>query len=466
MSDTSISTLDKRLHQQLEKARASIGQGNPKYAIDFANALLKKHPGCLEVRQTLRDAQRALSAGKKNILSGLLSSMPLAKIGEMTTRKNPAKGLERAEKLLTQDPGNVQGHKLLGISATALELHHTAVFAYECIRQINPKDVENLKSLARAYLAVDDATEAVKICDQALKLAPGDGELQEIVKKASVSQSMKKGRWEEEGDFRGKLKDESESVKLEQQSRATTSEESLQDLIRDTEKKIESEPDNLNHYRQLARYHYQLKHFEEAIAAIQAGRKLEAGRADTGLERLESRYRRELVEARIASKRKELEKDPSNETLKAEIASMEKEQAENLLEEAADTVRRYPNDYEARFIYGERLLHAGQTDAAIQQLQNSIRNPKVRLQALLRLGQAYQEKKFFDLAAQQFETAKSEAGPMNDTKKAIIYQLGQCYELMGDEERAIEEFKTIYASDIGFRDVAKKIDAYYASRNQ
>jgi len=466
MSDTPISTLDKRLHQQLEKARASIGQGNPKYAIDFATSLLKKHPGCVEVRQTLRDAQRALAAGKRNLLGGLLSSIPLAKIGEMTTRKDPAKGMQKAEQLLTQNPDNVQGHRLLGTSATALELYHTAVFAYECARQINPRDVENLKALARAYLAADNAAEAIKVCDQALKLAPGDGDLQDIVKKASVSQSMQKGRWEEEGDFRSKLKDEGEATKLEQQSRATTSEESIQELIADTEQKIESEPDNLNNYRQLARYHHQLKQFDKAIKAIQEGRKLEAGRADTGMERLESRYRRELVESRIATKRKELEKDPSNESLKAEIEAMEKEQAENLLKEAAETVRRYPNDYEARFIYGERLLRAGKIDDAIQQLQNSIRNPKVRLQALLRLGQAYQEKKFFDLAAQQFETAKSEAGPMNDTKKAVIYQLGQCYELMGDEERAIEEFKTIYASDIGFRDVSKKIDAYYEARNQ
>ena len=35
---------------------------------------------------------------------------------------------------------------------------------------------------------------------------------------------------------------------------------------------------------------------------------------------------------------------------------------------------------------------------------------------------------------------------------------------MGKKEDAIEQFKTIYEIDIGYRDVASKVDAYYASQ--
>jgi hypothetical protein len=35
---------------------------------------------------------------------------------------------------------------------------------------------------------------------------------------------------------------------------------------------------------------------------------------------------------------------------------------------------------------------------------------------------------------------------------------------MGKSEEAIEQFKQIYEIDIGYRDVAVKVDAYYASR--
>jgi hypothetical protein len=33
---------------------------------------------------------------------------------------------------------------------------------------------------------------------------------------------------------------------------------------------------------------------------------------------------------------------------------------------------------------------------------------------------------------------------------------------MGKKEEAIEQFKPIYEVDIGYRDVAKKVDDYYA----
>jgi hypothetical protein len=49
-------------------------------------------------------------------------------------------------------------------------------------------------------------------------------------------------------------------------------------------------------------------------------------------------------------------------------------------------------------------------------------------------------------------------------KKDIIYQLAECYEGMGRREDAINEFKLIYSEDIGFRDVADKINAFYSSR--
>jgi len=35
---------------------------------------------------------------------------------------------------------------------------------------------------------------------------------------------------------------------------------------------------------------------------------------------------------------------------------------------------------------------------------------------------------------------------------------------MGKKEEAIEQFKQIYEVDIGYKDVAAKIDAYYAGQ--
>jgi tetratricopeptide (TPR) repeat protein len=70
-------------------------------------------------------------------------------------------------------------------------------------------------------------------------------------------------------------------------------------------------------------------------------------------------------------------------------------------------------------------------------------------------------KKFFDLALEQFKLLKADIQIMDERKKDAIYQLGCCFEAMGKKEEAIEEFKIVYSADISFRDVADKINAFY-----
>jgi tetratricopeptide (TPR) repeat protein len=132
------------------------------------------------------------------------------------------------------------------------------------------------------------------------------------------------------------------------------------------------------------------------------------------------------------------------------------------LADAQRTVERYPNDYAARQVLGGLYLEAGKTDLAIAQFQQAQKNPQVRIAALVGLGRAFKAKKLFDLAVTQFTTAKRELSAMDDTKKDVVYELGSCLEAMGNGEAAIAEFKAVYSEDIGFRDVAEKINAYYA----
>lgn len=54
---------------------------------------------------------------------------------------------------------------------------------------------------------------------------------------------------------------------------------------------------------------------------------------------------------------------------------------------------------------------------------------------------------------------------MNDSKKEIIYELATAYELMGQADKAFNEYKEIYSADISYKDVSDKINAYYASKN-
>jgi hypothetical protein len=50
---------------------------------------------------------------------------------------------------------------------------------------------------------------------------------------------------------------------------------------------------------------------------------------------------------------------------------------------------------------------------------------------------------------------------MDDTKKMVIYELGLLFELVNRKPEAMDCFKQIYQIDIGYRDVAAKVEQGY-----
>jgi len=52
----------------------------------------------------------------------------------------------------------------------------------------------------------------------------------------------------------------------------------------------------------------------------------------------------------------------------------------------------------------------------------------------------------------------------DDEKKDLIYNLGSAFESMGKKAEANEQFVMIWESDAGYKDVAAKVDAFYAGQ--
>ena len=461
MQEVALKDLDPRLQKQVENARKAIDK-NPTYAVDITMNILSRNPGCLEVRQLLRQAQRRSAKGKSGGFGKLLTKFGL---GGAKLASDPLEGLQSAEAQLKTNPDNVVAHKQLGLNAEALELFATAAFAYEEIYRIEPANGDNIKDLMKAYIVMGKNEEAIRIGEVAYKANPADDEIQSLVKKASVAQTVDKGKWEEDKSFRDKLKDEDEALKLEQASRAKTGDAGLRSLIEDALEAVEKEPGNLNLYRDLASNYRKLGDFDNSLLWVNKARETEAGRADINLERLSMTIQREKMNSAQAEQQAVLDKDPENadalaalKQLKAEEHAYRREMAENL-------VQRYPNEFSYRYELGELYLEDGEVDAAIKELQLALRAPKIRVHALVLLGKAYKAKGFYDLAAEQFDTAKSEIPGINEEKKDVLYELGCCYEQQGDMDKAMAEFKALYGADIGYRDVAQKIDDFYAKKN-
>lgn len=474
MEEVALKDLDTRLQKQIENARKAVDK-NPTYAVDILTNIVARNPACLDARKILRQAQQRATKGKtKGKIKGLggllskLTSIPFSMGGmgsDSKIKKNPQKAMESAELILNANPENVTGLKVLGAAAEELELNSTAVFAYEAVRKLEPTNTENIKSLMLVYIKTGNSEEAIRIGDAAYRDNPSDDEVQALIKKASVEQTMEKGKWEEDKSFRDKLKDEDESQKLEQAGRAKTGESGLRALIEEAKKGVAETPDNMNFYREIASNYRKLGDYDSALEWVAKARSLEAGRADVNLERMVGTLKREKMQQAITDVEERLEANPEDSTANAELEKLRAEERAFRLEQCEDLVQRYPNEYSYRYELGELYFEDGETDKAIKELQMAQRSPKVRVGALILLGKAYLAKGFHDLASEQLTTAKSEIPGMTDQKKDVLYQLGSAYEQQGDMDKAMVEFKALYGADISYRDVAQKIDDFYSNKS-
>jgi tetratricopeptide (TPR) repeat protein len=110
---------------------------------------------------------------------------------------------------------------------------------------------------------------------------------------------------------------------------------------------------------------------------------------------------------------------------------------------------------------GVLLFNDGSINEAIQQFQTSQRSPKHRIASLYHLAVCFKKKKQYDLALRQLEVAETELPVMDDTRKMVLYELGAVCELLGNREKALQWFKQIYQADIGYRDVAGRVEHAY-----
>lgn len=210
MAEIPVAALDARLQKQVESARAAFARGEDERVVALCREVLQAAPGCLPVRKLQRAAQlRAGGSSGKGFFAkalGSVSAAPFLVTGKLQLGDDPAKALASAERMLDADPRSRAGLALLGDAATALGWRETAVFAAEARRELDPQDVAVLVTLGRAQLAAGRPEAAVQAAEAALQLESFHGPAQALLKDASVALSLRRGNWEERGDFRGKLK--------------------------------------------------------------------------------------------------------------------------------------------------------------------------------------------------------------------------------------------------------------------
>ena len=452
------------------KGTEALQRDNVDYAISLLSQGLEKEPAYFEGRKALRTAQfkKAGTGGGgffKKMLSGAGSSPQIAK-AKMALGKNPGEAMAIAEQILNGDPNNASAHRIIVDAANALELPHTAVLSYETLVRQSPKDRNLAIDFAHALAAAGDISEGEnnrgeKLLMDLLRDNPQDGDLSKALKNLSARKTMDEGGYgaleSGEGSYRDILKDKKEAAALEQEKRVVKTEDTTERLIGEYESRLETEPENLKLVRSLAELYTQKKQFERALEyydRIKASGMGNDPSLDTAIANtIVRRFDHQITDL-----------NPFDAGHAEAVAAIQAEKLVFQLAECQKRVEKFPTDLAIRFEMGALHFQAGKIGEAIQEFQKAQGNPNKRIAAMGYLAQCYAKRKMYDLAARTLQNAIKEKPVFDDEKKELSYNLGCVLESMGKKEEAIEQFKLIYELDIGYKDVAAKVDAFYAAQ--
>jgi tetratricopeptide (TPR) repeat protein len=465
MAEKSINEVSREARLLFTKANEAAQRENVDYAITLFNQVLEKEPGFFECRKALRAAQFQKCGARggffKKMWSGAGSSPQVAK-AKMALNKNPAEAMAIAEQILNGDPNTSAAHRIIVEAANALELPQTAVMSLDSLVKNSPKDKNLAIEFAHAVGTTGgDTGSAERILAELLRNLPNDGELNQALKDLSARKTLDQGGYNAleggQGSYRDILKDRQQATSLEQEKRVVKSEDVTERLIGEDEARMKTEPNNLKVVRRLAELYTQKKQFERALELYERIKNSEMGN-DPSLERAIA----DTIVRRFDAQLEQL--DPAAPDYTEQSAKLQAEKLNFQVTECQKRVEKYPTDLAIRFEMGQFYFQTGKVTEAIQEFQKAQGNPHKRLAAMGYLAQCYAKKKMFDMAARMLQSAIKEKPVFDEEKKDLVYNLGCVLESMGKKEEAIEQLKLIYEMDIGYKDVAAKVDAFYAGQ--
>jgi tetratricopeptide (TPR) repeat protein len=355
-------------------------------------------------------------------------------------------------------------NQLLRDAAMAANIPEVAAFALETIIEGNPRDTKTLHELAKHHMQQGNPHKAVEIYNKITEITPNDLAALKGGKDASAASSMQKGGWErEDTTYRDLIRDKDQAVSLEQQSRVVRSDEMIDQLLADLHVKVERDPSSVDTARKIAELYEQKEDLENATNWFNYAASL-AGNSDQALVRKAADLHLKQFDIAIKAREDFIAANPDSDEAtqyKTELEPLKIQRAELLLEEARRRVDRNPTDLQVRFELGEILVSLERYQEAIPDLQKARSNPSVRIRAMCLLGQCFNARSMYDLAAKTLSDAASELTAMDAIKKDVVYNLGLVYEKMGDKEKSVASMKQIYEVDYGYRDVAARVEGSY-----
>lgn len=462
MPETKANDLSTQLREQFDKAKHAFDLDNLDYAVTLLENVLKNAPSCYEAREVLRASQVKRHAGKKGFFKKMLgtasSSSSLAK-AQIALRTHPEEALAACESILSNNPNSIAAHKTLAQAAVACGFPKTAVLSLEIAHRNLPSDKEIALKLSEALLLAGNTPRAEDILKDLAAQNPRDPEILQALKDASAKRSLGEGGYKKlakgSGTFRDILKDKNEAAQLEEQEKTTKPKESLQRLAAEYREKLAQNPDNLSILRQLAEIYREAGNWEQSLPLFEQLAASKQG-GDPEIHQILAKLKLAQLDAEAA------QLDPADPNYPAKHQDVLRRKELFDFENCQSLAERFPTDLSIRLELGQHYLKQGKTTEAIKEFQRAQASAYLKTRAQRLLAKCFSHRGMLDLAERTLQSAVKDKPELDDEKKELLYDLGTVLEKSGKNAEAIEQFKRIYEIDIGFKDVANKIDQYYS----
>jgi tetratricopeptide (TPR) repeat protein len=441
----------------IAKADEALRKKNFDYAVNLLEQVLSLQPDHGVARKKWLEALRA-KAGRKSTPGWLskLGGSPHMLSAAMSGLAKSAGGKARAlEKYVTQDPLNADAHMNLGEALLAAGFADSAAAVFESLGEAEPKLAVAWKRAAASHAQKQRLDEALACLEKALKIDPKDAESERMRKNLAADLTLRKGAYERAGSARELVRDVETQERLERESRLHKTGEDLAREEKELKEKLQANAKDGRSRRRLAEILAKGERWSEAQKLLEEGIPLDENAGELR-DRVGDLKLRELdfeilkLEKRIATE--------SNPNLKDDLELLRADRAKVELTDFRRRAAEKPTDLALQYQLGRALADAGEIDEALGAFQKSVKDPKTRVDSLLKLGACFQKKGLADLAEKQLKTALEESSAASERGKSILYNLGLIAEQAGRKSDAFNWFSRIYEVDIAYRDVARKIE--------
>jgi tetratricopeptide (TPR) repeat protein len=442
------------LSKHLENAADAVKRRNHPLAIKIYSQVLAIQPDYGEAREGLRKAlfgKAALKAPSKlvAVLVGgvhLLTGHLMRLCGQHNAAANAF------ERYLVLDPLSEGVNLTLATSLRKAGHRRSALAVFAAYAQHQPRCLTAARSAGALLYEQGKLQEALSFYEMALKVDPRDQEALKARKDLAAEGALKSTGIETAQSSRDLIKDKALAQKLEQQGRIQLSPEELDRQIAETDEALQQKSGDPALLRKMGKLLELKKDLRGALECLDSA----AQRLPDDLELqdqvgdLRLRVQESFVQKAIA---------------RGDSAAAER--AERALHEARAVeyrrrIDKNPADLALRHQLGAALCELRDFDAAIAELQQSVKDPRKKVESQFLLGRAFRGKGMLDLALGQYEKALAAAG-QGPLAKDALYEMGGLCEEQGKRDAALAHYGRILEQDIGYRDVAQRVDRLKAS---